>query len=123
MLAEVRHPDFPDVPTLREQGYGKDGGDSWFGILAPTGTPPSVVARLDQAIAEALRSPDVIAKLHGGGSRVTYLNPTDFRTRITVETEMFGNIIQQGQHQADLRPCRCLSRRLDLGHRDRRPAG
>ena len=38
MLAEVRHPDFPDIPTLREQGYGKDGGNSWFGILAPTGT-------------------------------------------------------------------------------------
>ncbi|MGZ5901104.1 MAG: Bug family tripartite tricarboxylate transporter substrate binding protein, partial [Reyranella sp.] len=41
MLAEVRHPDFPDIPTLREQGYGKDGGDSWFGILAPAGTPLS----------------------------------------------------------------------------------
>ena len=60
MLAEVRHPDFPDIPTLREQGYGKDGGDSWFGILAPVGTPLSIVARLDKAIAEALRSPDVI---------------------------------------------------------------
>jgi tripartite-type tricarboxylate transporter receptor subunit TctC len=96
MLAEVRHPDFPDIPTLREQGYGKDGGDSWFGILASTGTPLSVVARLDRAIAEALRSPEVIAKLHGGGSRVTYLNPTDFRTRIIAETQMFGDIIRKG---------------------------
>jgi tripartite-type tricarboxylate transporter receptor subunit TctC len=96
MLAEVRHPDFPDIPTLREQGYGKDGGDSWFGILAPTGTPLSIVARLDRAIGEALRSPEVIAKLHAGGSRVTYLNPTDFRTRIIAETQMFGDIIRKG---------------------------
>jgi tripartite-type tricarboxylate transporter receptor subunit TctC len=96
MLAEVRHPDFPDVPTLREQGYGKDGGDSWFGILAPTGTSPEVVAKLDKAIADAVRSPDVIDKLHKGGCRVTYLAPTDFRDCITNETKMFGNIIQKG---------------------------
>jgi tripartite-type tricarboxylate transporter receptor subunit TctC len=96
MLAEVRHPDFPDIPTLREQGYGKDGGDSWFGILAPTGTSPEVVAKLDKAIADAARSPDVIDKLHNGGCRVTYLAPTDFRDRIAVETKMFGTIIQKG---------------------------
>ncbi len=96
MLADVRHPDFPTIPTLREEGYGKDGGDSWFGIQAPAGTPLSIVARLDRAIAEALRSPDVIARLHGGGSRVTYLNPTEFRTRIIVENEMFGDIIRKG---------------------------
>jgi tripartite-type tricarboxylate transporter receptor subunit TctC len=96
MLAEVRHPDFPDIPTLREQGYGKDGGDSWFGILAPTGTSPEVVAKLDKAIADAARSPDVIDKLHKGGCRVTYLAPTDFRDRIAVETKMFGTIIQKG---------------------------
>lgn len=96
MLADVRHPDFPDIPTLREAGYGKDGGDSWFGIQAPAGTPPAIVARLDQAIGEALRSPEVIDKLHLGGSRVTYLNPADFRARIAVETKMFGEIITKG---------------------------
>ena len=96
MLADVRHPDFPDIPTLREAGYGKDGGDSWFGIQAPTGTPPAIVTRLDQAIAEALRSPEVIDKLHRGGSRVTYLNPTDFRARIAVESKTFGEIIIKG---------------------------
>ena len=96
MLAEVRHPDFPDIPTLREQGYGKEGGDSWFGVLAPAGTPLSVVAKLDQAIATALRSPDIMAKVHNGGMRVTYLGPADFKGRIGVETAMFGDIIRRG---------------------------
>jgi tripartite-type tricarboxylate transporter receptor subunit TctC len=96
MLAEVRHPDFPDIPTLREQGYGKDGGDSWFGILAPTGTPLAVVAKLDQAIAAALRAPDIMAKVHNGGMRVTYLNPADFKERIAVENKSFGEIIKKG---------------------------
>lgn len=96
MLSDVRHPDFPDVPTLREAGYRREEGDSWFGILAPAGTSPSVVAKLDNAIAEALRSPDIIEKLHLGGCYVTYLNPPDFRSRIGAETAMFGNIIQKG---------------------------
>lgn len=96
MLAEVRHPDFPDVPTLREAGYAKDGGDSWFGILAPTGTSPEAIARLDKAIAEALRAPDIVEKVHNGGMRVTYLDPSDFRARIGSESRMFGSIIQKG---------------------------
>ncbi len=96
MLSEIRHPDFPDIPTLREQGYGKDGGDSWFGILAPAGTDPAVVARLDRAIGEALRTAETVAKLHGGGARVTYLGPADFKARIAAETAMFGDIIRKG---------------------------
>jgi tripartite-type tricarboxylate transporter receptor subunit TctC len=96
MLSEVRHPDFPEIPTLIEQGYGKDGGDSWFGILAPAGTPPEIVARLDKAIADALRLPDIAQKAHAGGLRVTYLGPADFRTTITNETKMFGEIITKG---------------------------
>ena len=96
MLAEVRHPDFPDIPTLREAGYGKDGGDSWFGILAPAGTSPAVVGRLDQAIAASLRTAEIGEKVHNGGMRVTYLNPVDFRARIGTEAAMFGDIIQRG---------------------------
>jgi tripartite-type tricarboxylate transporter receptor subunit TctC len=96
MLAEVRHPDFPDVPTLQQTGYGKDGGDSWFGILAPAGTSPDAIARVDKAIAQALTEPELAAKVHNGGMRATYLNPADFKTRIATETRMFGNIIQKG---------------------------
>jgi tripartite-type tricarboxylate transporter receptor subunit TctC len=96
MLAEVRHPDFPEIPTLREAGYGKDGGDSWFGILAPVGTSPAVVARLDNAIAASLRTAEIAEKVHNGGMRVTYLNPADFRERIGTETKMFGEIIRRG---------------------------
>jgi tripartite-type tricarboxylate transporter receptor subunit TctC len=96
MLAEVRHPDFPDVPTLQETGYGKEGGDSWFGILAPAGTSPEAIARLDKAIADALRAPDIVARVHNGGMRVTYLNPADFRTQIGAESATFGTIIKKG---------------------------
>lgn len=96
MLAEVRHPDLPDIPTLQEAGYGKDGGDSWFGILAPVGTSPDAIVRLDKAIAEALRAPDIVEKVHNGGMRVTYLDPSAFKARIAAESRMFGTIIKKG---------------------------
>ena len=53
-------------------------------------------AKLDKAIGAAVRSPDIIEKLHLGGCHVTYLDPQDFRSRISTETAMFGNIIQKG---------------------------
>ncbi len=96
MFAEVRHPDFPAIPTLREAGYGKDGGDSWFGILAPAGTSPEAVEKFDKAIAQALRAPDIIERVHNGGMRVTYLNPADFKARIAIESKLFGDIIRRG---------------------------
>jgi len=95
MLAEVRHPEFPELPTLREGGYGKDGGDSWFGILAPTGTAADAIDKLDKAIAQALKQPDIMEKVHNGGMRVTYLDPAAFKAQIAAENKMFGNIIRQ----------------------------
>ncbi len=90
------------MPTLREAGYRKEEGDSWFGILAPTGTSPAVIAKLDKAIGDAVRSPDIIEKLHLGGMRVAYLNAPDFRSRITDrDGRMFGNIIQKGNIKPD----------------------
>ena len=101
-LIEVNFPVFGDgrgyssARILREAGYRKEEGDSWFGILAPTGTSPAVIAKLEKAIGDAVRSPDIAEKLHLGGCYVTYLNATDFRSRISDESIMFGNIIQKG---------------------------
>ena len=55
-----------------------------------------MIAKLEKAIADAVRAPDIIEKLHLGGCYVTYLNAPDFRSRITDESKMFGNIIQKG---------------------------
>ena len=57
---------------------------------------PEAIARLDKAISDALRAPDIVTKVHNGGMRVTYLNPSDFRTHIGTESAMFGAIIKKG---------------------------
>ena len=96
ILADSRWPYKPEIPTLREQGYGKDGGDAWYGILAPTGTPPAIIDKMTKAIAEALKSPDVIDKLDKAGAKVTYLDPAAMRKQIEVESKMFADIIKRG---------------------------
>jgi len=56
-----------DVPTIAEQGVPGFRSDIWFALLAPAGTPPPVIARLNRALNEVLAAPDTVAKLHEMG--------------------------------------------------------
>ena len=96
MLADTRWPHRPEIPTLKEAGYGKHGGESWFGILAPAGTPAPIVTRMTQAIDEALKSSEIVDKLDAGGLKPTYLDPAAMRTEIDTESKYFADIIKRG---------------------------
>ena len=96
MLADTRWPHKPEIPTLKEAGYGKQGGDSWFGLVAITGTPAPIVARMTHAIDEALKSSEVIEKLDAGGLKPTYLDPQAMRSEIDTESRYFADIIKRG---------------------------
>jgi tripartite-type tricarboxylate transporter receptor subunit TctC len=93
---ETRWPQKPDIPTLREQGYGKEGGDSWYGLLAPARTPAPIINRMAQAIEESVKSPEVIDKLEKGGATPTYLGPEALRAEVDAESKMFADIIKRG---------------------------
>ena len=56
-LSSAREPVFPDVPTAKEQGYDFQ-SDLWRGITVPKGTPPAVVARLEEAVRKTVTSPE-----------------------------------------------------------------
>ena len=96
MLSDTRWPHKPEIPTLKETGYGKQGGDSWFGLLAPAGMPAPIVTRMAQAIDEALKSQDVLDKLDAGGLKATYLDPAAMRAEIDTESRYFADIIKRG---------------------------
>lgn len=66
VTGEQRSRALPDVPTLKEQGINM-AADAFFGLYGPPGMPADVVARLDRAVAEALRQPDVQDKIHNFG--------------------------------------------------------
>ena len=83
ILAQARHPDFPDIPTPARSGLRQGGRRvPWFGLLAPAATSPEAIERFDRAIAQALKEPEIAQKVYNAGMRTTYLNPADFKTLI-----------------------------------------
>jgi len=66
VTGEQRNRALPDVPTVREQGINMT-ADAFFGLYGPAGMPADVVARIDRAVAEALRAPDVQERINALG--------------------------------------------------------
>ena len=73
----TRMPLIGDVPTLAEQGLPGFESGTWQGLLAPNGTPASVVNRLNAELIKVIRSPDIRAKLAGLGAEVVTMTPPE----------------------------------------------
>ena len=84
----------PDVPTAAEQGVANYEASSWFGVAAPAGTPPAIVARLHQAIAAAVRTPAMQERFGKSGARLLGNSPQDFAAQIRAERASWGEIIK-----------------------------
>jgi tripartite-type tricarboxylate transporter receptor subunit TctC len=61
----------PNVPTVAEQGYPDYEFVTWYGMVAPRGTPPEIVARLNAEINRALQDPEVQAKIGSAGGDIS----------------------------------------------------
>jgi tripartite-type tricarboxylate transporter receptor subunit TctC len=66
VTGEQRSRALPDVPTLREQGINST-ADAFFGLYGPPGMAPDVVARIDRAVADALKAPDIQERIYAFG--------------------------------------------------------
>jgi tripartite-type tricarboxylate transporter receptor subunit TctC len=89
VVADARLASFPDVPTFRELGYPDLIGDSWMGLLAPTGTPPAIIATLREALAKVVQDPVIQAKLLDMGAIAVSTSPEEFQKRIEDEVRTF----------------------------------
>jgi tripartite-type tricarboxylate transporter receptor subunit TctC len=85
----------PDVPTLAEQGVTGFDVDIWFGLLAPTGTAPDVIARYNAVINEFLRSPAVTGALAKQGLITAGGPPEVLATLIAHDMAKWQKVIQQ----------------------------
>jgi tripartite-type tricarboxylate transporter receptor subunit TctC len=95
VLGEKRWPGKPDIPTLKEQGLGKMGGDAWYGILAAKGTPQVAIDKLSAAIGEAVKDPAVNEKLVKSGNYTSYQDSAVFAATIERERVSFAEIIKK----------------------------
>ncbi len=95
VATERRLPQFPDVPTLAEQGIPKFEVEPWQGILGPKRMPRAVVDALHRAAAASVNSPDVMEKLLATGSTPIGSTPEEFEARINMQLRSWGDVIRR----------------------------
>jgi tripartite-type tricarboxylate transporter receptor subunit TctC len=94
IAAPARFEMLTEVPTLAEAGYPLEAA-YWFGLAAPAGTPPAVLARLEAALLEVLAMPDLRKRLTEMGAVVTPLGSKDFARYIQAEMRKWSDVITQ----------------------------
>jgi tripartite-type tricarboxylate transporter receptor subunit TctC len=88
-----RSPYLPDVPTLKESGIDVE-ADAWMGLIAPGGTPPAVVEKINKAVVAALQEPAIKAKLATQLMEPVGNSPQQFRAKINAEIGRWSPVIK-----------------------------
>jgi len=89
-----RIPQLPDVPTLREAGVPMD-GSAWIGLVAPAGTPPAIIERLNHEFVAAMRDPATVEKLHQQFMEPDPGTPAQFAAFMKAELAKWGPVIKR----------------------------
>jgi len=90
----TRWPALPDVPTLKESGFPDFVIDAWTGVVAPVGTPPAIIARLNAAINNGLDSAETKANLEKFSAIAKPGSPQEFATFLADEMTKWAEIVK-----------------------------
>lgn len=91
----------PDVPTYAELGFAKNNDPSWFGLVAPAGTPPALVERIQQAVTQALQEPDLRQRLALQALYPTGSSSKDFSAQIAREIQKMKGVAAYAKVKLD----------------------
>ena len=97
----TRNAALPDLPTLAESGFSGFAISSWFGLFAPTGTPPAVLERLEQGTRQALASPRMTSTLTDVGAEPGTLFGSQFGQFVLSETNRFKQLVREADIRAE----------------------
>jgi tripartite-type tricarboxylate transporter receptor subunit TctC len=90
----------PEIPTMREEGYNVQ-GDAWFGFFAPAATPKAVIDKYSAAIAKAVNSPDVAARLAALNMEPVGSTPDEFGAIVRRDWDKWGAVVKASGFTAD----------------------
>jgi len=92
--SDRRHPLLAHIPTLAESKAGNVNVDMWYGVFAPAGTAPDVVARLNRELRDILAAPDVRAAFETQGMDPASSTPEEFRRLVEQDAERWARLIK-----------------------------
>jgi tripartite-type tricarboxylate transporter receptor subunit TctC len=93
--SDHRSPEFPDVPTISESGVPGYAAKSWFGLVAPTGTPPDIIKKINQDVRNVISDRAFAEKyLVAQGLEAIVGTPEQFAAFIRAETVKWGKVVK-----------------------------
>jgi len=101
VIAPQRLPALPEVPTVAEAGLPGFEVTTWYGILAPAGTPRPIIARLNTELLKVMHSPEMKERLAGIGTDPVTSTPEEFAAYIQAEIGKWGDVIRKAKLRAD----------------------
>ena len=101
VIAPQRLPALPEVPTVAEAGLPGFEVTTWYGILAPAGTPRPIIARLNTELIKVMHSPEMKERLAGIGTDPVTSTPEEFAQYIQSEIAKWGDVIRKAGLKAD----------------------
>ena len=96
-----RSPQLPELPTIAEAGIAGYDSYVWFGVVAPAGTPPEIIARLNAALVKTAATPEFRDRLTGQGYEVLSSTPEQMATNIRGEIAKWSKIVKDSGAKVD----------------------
>jgi tripartite-type tricarboxylate transporter receptor subunit TctC len=96
-----RVPAISEVPTIAESGLSSYEALNWWGLIAPAGTPPEVIARLHKALEEAKVAPEIQQQFEKEGAATRKMSSADFGAFMTAEMNKWGRVVKEAGIKAD----------------------
>ena len=94
-----RSPQLPQVPALGELGFPELDSPAWFGLVGPAGMPPEVVAKINQAVTQALKSPQAKESFARFGAEPAPTTPEEFALYIDQEITRWARVVKKANIQ------------------------
>jgi tripartite-type tricarboxylate transporter receptor subunit TctC len=101
VTTDRRSQTMPELPTIAEAGVKGYEASTWYGLLAPAGTPASIVTKLHDETVRALKAPDMREKFSGQGFEPAGTSPADFGAYIRSEIAKWGKVIREAGIKAE----------------------
>jgi tripartite-type tricarboxylate transporter receptor subunit TctC len=104
VASDKRSPYYKDIPTMTEsgvKGFSDVGSDLWFGIVGPAGIPKPVVQKLNAALIQAIRSPEIRQRMAASGFEQWTSTPDEFAAVIKTDRDRWGPIVKASGAKID----------------------